>query len=36
MRLFYIMFIIDGGVRQDGFDVRKAIQVVIQVCIKSA
>ena len=35
MRLFYIVFIIDGGERQDGFDVRKVIQVVIQASIKS-
>ena len=35
MKLFDIMFIIDDGERQDGFDVRKVIQVVIQACIKS-
>ena len=35
MRLFDIMFIIDDGERQDGFDVRKVIQVVIQASIKS-
>ena len=29
MKLFDIMFIIDDGERQDGFDVRKVIQVVI-------
>ena len=35
MNLFDIMFIIDDGERQDGFDVRKVIQVVIQASIKS-
>jgi hypothetical protein len=35
MKLFDIMFIIDDGERQDGFDVRKVIQVVIQASIKS-
>ena len=29
MKLFDIIFIIDDGVRQNGFDVRKVIQVVI-------
>ena len=32
MNLFDIMFIIDDGGSQDGFDVRKVIQVVIQAC----
>ena len=35
MKLFDIMFIIDDGERQDGFNVRKVIQVVIQASIKS-
>ena len=35
MKLFDIMFIIDDGERQDGFDVKKVIQVVIQASIKS-
>ena len=30
MKLFDIIFIIDDGERQNGFDVRKVIQVVIQ------
>jgi hypothetical protein len=35
MKLFDIKFIIDNRERQDGFDVRKVIQVVTHVCIKS-
>ena len=35
MKLFDIIFIIDDGERQDGFGVRKVIQIVIQASIKS-
>ena len=35
MKLFDIMFIINDGERQDRFNVRKVIQVVIQASIKS-